>query len=577
MSEQGKATSMAPGPTETYSADVLILGAGIAGLTSAIKIKELDPSLEVLVVDKATAGVSGGKANKGAGVLWVMAPEDSIDRFRDYHVKVIGKGLNDQDLLEKIAVGTREGMAHLERWGIQIMREPDGSLARVKEFPLWALCALDLDLMDKLRAQMAKLGIKTVDKTQVVELLTEGDHIAGATGFSLLDGGFRVFTAKAVVLATGSCCWMVTNMWSSARGDGIAAAIRAGAELRNAEYSNFYNMGIRGNHSCQVGAQYSVYNSLGERLAPKYCAELEPDIDVGMLRGMEKEVAEGRGPVVFEETELFIQNPLAAGGFLFRWNRPWANRFWHTLFEREEEHNADHSSRPEVVPNFLGEFSALRVDHGFSTTIQGLFAAGDTCYSGSGWAGAVPAPPGKIRGSGIMFAVVSALMGAPGIVSHVAKAAAPKVDEAQVAAQKASIYAPMERAQGRNPRELIFALKETVAPPRYSVTKRGDRLAEALERVRDIQREAGANMSAQGDWHLLGLCHDLCNMALCAEFYFAASAERKESRGYHYREDFPERDDSGWLQWIICRLVDGKPSLRTEAIPVAGYKTKLTD
>lgn len=575
MNKNEKPVDTAGLPTDTFSADVLVVGGSIAGLTAALKIKEINPSLDVIVVDKATVGTSGGKANKGAGVLWVMAPEDSIDKFREYHVDVIGKGLNDQDLLEKIAEGTREGAKHLEKWGVTIMREADGSLARIKEFPLWALCAVDLDLMDKLRAAAIKAGVKTVDKTQIVELLTDGKKIAGATGFSILEGTFRVFSAKAVVLATGSCDWMVTNMWSSARGDGIAAAVRAGAELRNAEFANFYNIGLRGNHSCQVGAQYALYNDNGERLAPKYCAEWEPDIDIGILRGMEREVAEGRGPIRFEETELFIQNPLACGGFLFRWDRPWANRFWRTMMGKEEECTVDHDPRPEVVPNFLGEFSALKVDHGFRTTIEGLFAAGDTCYTGSAWAGAVPAPPGKIRGSGLMFAVVSALIGAPEAANYAGAAKAPNVSQEQVAKQRSYIYAPMEKVQGRHPRELIFALKETVAPPYYSVSKRADRLAEALARVKDIQEQAMGNMSAQGDWHFLGLCHDLLNMALCAEFYFTCAAQRTESRGYHYRLDHPQRDDGKWLKWIVSKLEDGKPKLWTENIPVDSYKTKV--
>ncbi|MBS4026096.1 MAG: FAD-binding protein, partial [Clostridia bacterium] len=373
---------------EIVTADVLIIGGGFAGLVAANKIKELNSNLDVLIVEKATTGHSGAKANKGAGVLWVLSEDDDADKFVKYHLDNIGHYLNDQEMLEKFAYTSRDVVQHLEKWGIQIMREDDGGkLARIAEFPLWSLCGVDLDMMDKLRKAALKQGVKMVNKTQVVELLTKDGAVVGAVGFDITDGSFRVFKAKSIIMANGSCDWMVTNMWSSARGDGIAAAYRAGAEMRNAEYSNFYNIGLRGNHSCQVGAQYALYNKDGEYLAAKYCKDWEPDIDIGIILGMEKEVMEGKGPIVFDETELFVQNPLAAGGFLFRWNRPYASKFWLTLFAKEEKYTADHSWRPEVVPNFLGECSPIKVNHDMKTTLPGLWAVGDTCYGGSAMAG----------------------------------------------------------------------------------------------------------------------------------------------------------------------------------------------
>ena len=174
------------------------------------------------------------------------------------------------------------------------MREPDGKLSRLDEIPLWSLCAYDLDIMDKLRKVAVRLGVRFVDKTQSVEILDERQQGRWCGGFDLINGAYRIFKSKAVVLATGSCCWMVTNMWSAARGDGIAAACRAGAVMRNAEFSNFYNLGLRGNQSALVGSQYAIYNSDGEYLAPKYCKDSRSTFDIGILLGMEKEVHGGQ-------------------------------------------------------------------------------------------------------------------------------------------------------------------------------------------------------------------------------------------------------------------------------------------
>jgi succinate dehydrogenase/fumarate reductase flavoprotein subunit len=559
---------------EIVTADVLIIGGGFAGLVAANKIKELNSNLDVLIVEKATTGHSGAKANKGAGVLWVLSEDDDADKFVKYHLDNIGHYLNDQEMLEKFAYTSRDVVQHLEKWGIQIMREDDGGkLARIAEFPLWSLCGVDLDMMDKLRKAALKQGVKMVNKTQVVELLTKDGAVVGAVGFDITDGSFRVFKAKSIIMANGSCDWMVTNMWSSARGDGIAAAYRAGAEMRNAEYSNFYNIGLRGNHSCQVGAQYALYNKDGEYLAAKYCKDWEPDIDIGIILGMEKEVMEGKGPIVFDETELFVQNPLAAGGFLFRWNRPYASKFWLTLFAKEEKYTADHSWRPEVVPNFLGECSPIKVNHDMKTTLPGLWAVGDTCYGGSAMAGAVPAPPGRMRGSGLMYAAVSSYLSCGSVVENAANAAEPELDMEQVAKLKGEIYGPMNREKGKNIREYIFKLKEAVAPPRYAARKNQDRIEEAMEMVKEIQNQLPA-MCPENDWHMLGLYHDLSNMALCAEIYYTAALERKESRGWHYREDYPERDDDNWLKWIIIKSNNGKMVTSTEDIPMGSYKFK---
>jgi succinate dehydrogenase/fumarate reductase flavoprotein subunit len=557
---------------EVYSTDVLILGGGLAGLVAANKIKELNGDLDVLVVEKATTGF-GGKANKGAGVLWVMSEDDDIDKFREFHIKNIGYYLEDQELLEKVCGTTLNVVEHFERWGIQIMREKDGKLARIEALPLWSLCALDLDLMEKLRKLAVKLGVKMMDKTQSVELLTEGDRVVGSVAFNLLNGRFSIFKAKTVLLATGSCCWMVMNMWSSARGDGIAAAYRAGAELRNAEFGNFYNLHLRGNMAPLTGCQYALYNSEDEYLSQKYCAEFECDIDRGIILGMENEVAEGKGPVVFEEGEMFAKNPLASGGFLFRWTRPTADRFWKTLFMKNKQYTSDHEWRPEVIPGFMGEFSPLKVDHTMKTNLPGLWALGDSCYAGSSWAGAVPGPPGRLRGSGLMFASVSALLSAQPVVDYTAGAREPRIDKDQVRKYKEATFAPMERRNGLSPRDCIFQLKEVVAPPYYSMRKNRDRIQEALAKVRKIEQQV-AEVAPANDWHMLGLCHDLRNMALCADIYFNAALARTESRGWHYREDYSERDDKNWLKWIIVKQKDRKMVISAEDIPIQKYKTK---
>ena len=104
---------------------MLIIGGGFGGLAAAIRIKELSPEASVLLVDKQTIGW-GGKANKGAGVLWVLAPGDDIDAFVDFHVKNIGIYLNDQDLLYAMARESYGAAQKLADWGVKVMKTPEG-------------------------------------------------------------------------------------------------------------------------------------------------------------------------------------------------------------------------------------------------------------------------------------------------------------------------------------------------------------------------------------------------------------------------------------------------------------------
>ena len=556
---------------EVFSSDVLILGGGLAGLIAAIRIKELNADLDVLIVEKSTTGFAGSKANKGAGVMWVMDTCDDPDKFIEFYVQNIGHYLEDQDLLRKFCDTSLTMVNHLERWGVQIMRDENGQLSRIEDLPLWALCAYDLDIMRKLRTMAKKHGVRMVDKTQSVELLTDGNRVVGAVGFDLIDGTYRIFQSKAVVIANGACNWMATNMWYSGRGDGIAAAYRAGAQMRNAEYSNFYNIGLRGNMSSIVGGQYALYNAHGEYLPPKYCKEFEPDFDIGIFLGMEKEVMEGRGPILFEETELFVKNPIAAGGFLFKWDRKWAGKFWGTLMAKEEKFSSDDGWRKEVVPLFIGEMSSIKVNHDMQATMEGLWALGDACKTGAAHTGAVP-PPSRLRGTGLTWAGVSAVLSESSIARYAAEAAAGAIDPDQVQQHKESILSPMARKSGMNPREGIRKLQEVITPPRYSIRKHKDRLEEAVKTVDEVYALVGNEVSPAEDWHMLGLYHDLRNMTYCSEIYLKTSLQRTETRGWHVREDYPERDDRNWRKWICAELEDGKIKFSYDDIPFNNYK-----
>jgi succinate dehydrogenase/fumarate reductase flavoprotein subunit len=219
------------------------------------------------------------------------------------------------------------------------------------------------------------------------------------------------------------------------------------------------------------------------------------------------------------------------------------------------------------------ELSPVKVDNDMKTTLEGLWAIGDTCYDGSAMAGAIAAPPGKMRGSGLGYAVFSALRGAPPAAQFAAsKASALEVDYADVTRLKEDIFAPMKRNKGLSPGDAISLIQDVVLPVQYSLRRSKGRLEEALSKIEEIQQKLPELYAKDG--HGLCKCIQAKSMTLLAEMTFRSALIRTESRGWHYREDYPKRDDKNWLRWVIAKQESGKMVLSTEPVPIGKYRFK---
>jgi len=550
---------------EVISTDVLIIGGGIGGLVAAIKAKEESPKLDVLMVDKQTIGWSG-KAPKGGGVLTFVGPDDDPDKFAEYHIKNIGYYLNDQELLYAYARESYGAVQQLAEWGVKVIRDAEGKFVIFKMLANpWSTAPVDLDMLLPLRARARKAGAKILNKIHVAELLKQDDRVVGAVGFSLIDGRFYIFKAKATVLANGSCNYRVKRMWATGCGDGIAAAYRAGAEMRNAEFGNFFDLHRLDTDSPGGGpGRASLVNALGEDIFKKYVSGPQPDIALELVLGMEKEIREGRGPIY----SVVSGPPPSFGSLVRRKADSWRAR----IVAKEAKYGPPPKEKVEVVASLNAELSCIKVDHEMKTTLAGLWAIGDTSYAGSAMAGAVFAPPARMRGSGLMNAVFSAMRGGPAAARYAAKAASPEVNYAEVKRLKEEIFAPMPRQKGLEPWDAIYAIQEVVCPIKYNLRRSQDHLEEGLSKIKKVQDRLPELVAK--DAHYLGKCHEVRSYAVCAEMTLRAALMRTESRGWHFREDYPQRDDKDWLKWVIVKQKGGKMAVSTEPVPIDKYKFK---
>lgn len=568
--------------SQKHEADILVVGGSLAGMAAAITAKQANPELRVLIVEKYASGYSG-KANRGAGIVVSLGNSDPEDYVK-YHVRHIGDYLNNQDALRRYAQNMNAGLADLDKWSDgKVCKNPDGSFRTLKwlaqitgedengkrtfnepdHFP-WTLAAIELDYMLNIRKYALKAGVKIIDRVGVVDLLKDGEKIAGAVGYGIDDGERHLFAAKAVVLATGGQNYRIMPMWSPGRGEGLAAAWRAGAKFANCEFGSFYNWISPDNFESNMGVEFALYNDKGENVGLRHTEGEHPDMDQNSLAEWYKQVRDGNGPMHYRihENPLmpYLTSVLASTSY---YDRPYSDRFWGYLF-----FNAfSQQTSDECVPGLIGEFTGLRVGDEMETSVPGLFAAGDICYGGSRAMGAVPPPPGRVRGSGLAFALFSGRTAGPAVANYAASAAQGALDDGQIAAIDGRFQNPANESGTVSVMDFVSEIQKVMQPLGNSLYRSEERIAAALARIKQLQREV-KNVRADNPHHRFGV-NEIESMLLCGEMFFATSLLRKESRGWFLREDYPERADR--LVWYTLENQNGDMTPSEEEVPVSRY------
>lgn len=558
---------------EVISTDVLIVSGGLSGLVAALKAKE--ENVDVLVVDKATIGYAGQAHRAGHGWL-CTTPTQSDEKFVEHWTRTYGDYLVDQEYMKKYYSIAYKVYEQCAEWGMEVPRTSDGQIVVPPHFcgSLYSMAIPDLEITQHVAKKAKSLGVKFLNKTHISDLLTDGDTVVGAVGFNVEDGKFYIFKAKSVVTGTGGCTFNTTKMFNG-RGEGPAMAWRAGAEMRNCEYGNFMDVWGTENNETVVTA-LSVCNRLGENLydkydLPKYSLDVTPHIIVAM----EKEVLEGRGPCHVDLRGAFDKLPHAYGQdaflpFLFGMHGSKRQALDEIVKEKDDRMGVVPILNPTVTVSLHGQAGYTKVDHDMRASLNGLFAVGSDIHNGSSWLGATPAP--GIRSTGVSNAAITGYIGGTPAGQFAAANKQGKIDAAQVEQRKNELFAPLSCKNGIAPSEVIYDIHQVVAPVRYMVNRSKDRLEEALGKVDNIKDKLPALQAS--DPHGVGKCLEARAIALHPELMFTSALLRTESRGWHIREDYPERDDENWVKWITLFKKDGKIAHRIDPIPEESYKIK---
>ncbi|MGZ4547581.1 MAG: fumarate reductase/succinate dehydrogenase flavoprotein subunit [Blastococcus sp.] len=581
---------------EKHSYDVVVVGAGGAGLRAAIEAHE--NGARTAVVCKSLLGKAHTVMAEG-GIAAAMAnlyPEDNWRvHFRD--TMRGGKMLNHWRMAQLHAQEAPDRVRELEDWGALFDRTPDGLISQ-RDFGGHRYARLahvgdrtGLELIRTLQQRAVAAGIDVYMECTVTRLLTDDAGVTGAFGYWRESGRFIVWEAPSVVLATGGIgkAFKVTsNSWEYT-GDGHSLALQAGASLVNMEFVQFHPTGmvwppsVRGILVTESvrGDGGILKNSAGNRFMFDYIpdffrketAETEAEADAWyedkknnrrppellprdeVARAINNEVKSGRGT---PRGGVFLDIASRRSPEYIRKRLP---SMYHQFKELAD---VDITAEPmEVGPTCHYVMGGVEVDpETEAARVPGLFAAGEVAGGMHG--------SNRLGGNSLSDLLVFGRRAGLAATEHARRHAdrAPIPDEALSDAARAAL-APFEREGGENPYTVQHDLQQTMHDL-VGIIRTATEVEQALEKIEALKVRV-ANLSVEGHrqynpgWHL---ALDLPHMLTVSEAVARAALERQESRGGHTRDDFPGPDPEWGKTNLICtRAPDGSVTVTRKPLP----------
>jgi succinate dehydrogenase / fumarate reductase flavoprotein subunit len=553
---------------ETHEQDVLVIGAGGAGLRAAIEA--LAQGVSVGVVSKSLLGKAHTVMAEG-GIAAAMGNVDSADGWKPHFRDTMrgGKMLNNWRMAQLHAQEAPERVRELEQWGAIFDRTADGNILQ-RAFgghTYKRLCHVGdrtgLEMIRTLQDRGVQQGFDVYMECTIVRLLTDGERCVGAIGYWREQGRFVVFKAKSVVMATGGIgkAWPITsNSWEYTA-DGMALAYEAGAELMDLEFVQFHPTGMVWPPGVQGilvteavrGEGGILRNKLGERFMEKYDPKrMELSTRDVVARAIYTEVREGRG------TEH-------GGAYLDISHKPaeYVKKKLPSMYHQFKElADVDITKEPmEVGPTCHYVMGGIRVEaETAQSTLPGLFAAGEAA---AGLHGA-----NRLGGNSLSDLLVFGKRAGLAAAKHAKETAAVNVDPAQIDAAEKYALAAFQRPKGESPYAIHRDLQTTMQSL-VGIFRAREDLQKALVELGKLN-ERWTHTSVEGSrmfnpgWHL---ALDLKSMMTISEAVARSALVREESRGAHSRIDFPELSAEWGTKNNIIKLDAGSMTLRQDVKP----------
>ena len=586
---------------ETFEHDVLVIGAGGAGLRAAIGAAE--GGATVGVVTKSLLGKAHTVMAEG-GVAAALGNVDDRDNWRVHFADTMrgGQYVNNWRMAELHAKEAPDRVNELEAWGAVLDRTPDGRILQ-RNFGGHRYARLahvgdrtGLEMIRTLQDHAIQLAIDVHAEVTILTLLQDAGRVVGAFGYDRERGRFRLFKAKAVVLATGGvgrAFSITSNSWEYTA-DGQSLAYAAGAALQDMEFLQFHptgmvwppsvkgllvTEGVRGEGGVlrnsegrrfmfdDIPENYRTQTADTEEEGWRYVlgdknARRPPELLTRdhVARCIMREVKAGRGSPhggVFLDITA-IKDRVPNGAEHIRKKLP---SMYHQFKQLAD---IDITKVPmEVGPTTHYMMGGIKVDGDSQmTTVSGLFAAGE-CAAGLHGAN-------RLGGNSLSDLLVFGRRAGEYAAQFAKAQGAGRVDAAAVDAAAHEALAPFERSgNGESPYHVQHDL-QSMMQELVGIVRTEEEMQRALGQLGAL-RERAAKVGADGNreynpgWHT---AMDLKNLLTISEAIARAAIERKESRGGHFRDDYPEKDPaSATFNIVVRRGADGAMKLTRETIP----------
>lgn len=552
---------------KTVQTDVLIIGGGPAGMWSAKRLKELDETLDIVIVDKG--GKWGGQMTISGGDFDAVLPgEDVSDWVKDliYYYD----GLCEQDVVEKLFSMSYDRMTEYQELGCTFLRRQDGSLKgvpqrgldHIKLYPAQYKGRGGEEMFKNLSSAIYKKGVKRIGRIMITNLLKDGNAISGAVGFDIRSGEFYVFEAKTVILCCGNAGWKPSYGKNLATGECLKMAFEAGAELRNFEFTKVWNVPKLFSWEGQttlmpLGARF--INSQGEAFMDRYSPILGSNTDPHYITiAMAKEALAGRAPIYFDiskikEEDLILIKPQIGWQLM---NHEKLCALGIDFFKDNTEWN----------PQLNELLAGIVTDINGAACVPGLYAAGRSRSIDPGV---------YIGGFALSTTSTTGYLAAEAAYAYIQKLTqSPKTDKDQICSFKNGIYRWLGNG-GIAPKDVMRKIQQIVFPYDVSILKTEESLSKALARLEAVNKDFLGRMGASDPHYLMKVWETLAT-SFITELYLKASLERKESRAGHYRDDFPARSEDG-LWWLhVKKNASGKAEMYKRPVPLETYKYQIT-